>query len=502
MLRKFVPFLIMAALFLKIPIYGDSFFFEDPFFLSPYSWGNPAYLIEERTPELLKFQSLYYNEKGDYHSFLMPKSNSIFKQSVSGKKEVKNKQFFKGDFAYIRHELKHTLMTKDIPFGMPFLLGDDEMGKQEYDGLLLNGEFCSPSYVKNMNWGFQIDYYVDDGVKDDFPHPTANHNLLNVNLGIDYHFNSLFHLGIFSGFYQGNEEISYREDKSKAKVPIIQKYNHFSFPEEYEKNTETRILDENGFRLNFTLRYPFLQGTSLTAFTWTNSNKKFKDNGSDPYQAGDWENNHFLFSHGAVYDFKNLRFRVQSDYQYENPVSRHPLYQLTIADIQNWKHSPYLVISLNQFEKILPVFSGGCSWEGMDFYDGQGQSHWKNNYFIYFFKPEFRMEWNRFLYSIDCSYQYKTYDKKMLERYNTQEDFGKMNELWDFYFCDTEMFRVSGMMVLKTENKGFYSLKIIYEREKVKDQWNKEFIGKTRNQFYAVLDIYFDLYSFTKEGSQ
>jgi hypothetical protein len=245
---------------------------------------NPAFLKFSKKDELLGLSVGLNNSKGFFKGFLDPEQESKYLLSATGKKSIEENQYFKGSFNIVRHERQNWdwIFVREYDKNI-FLLGDSTTGNSRFTGILLNSEY-SLRIANNYLLGVNLDYLVDEGIKEVSPRPTSEYRYIDVTLGAGYDGIKGVSLGIKGNIIDKTEKIVYQEDEGALTTEtIILKFRGYDYPNVFRKKSEVRYSYINQYLGQFDYTINAVENLLITGYVNSGAeNSVVKDNSINP----------------------------------------------------------------------------------------------------------------------------------------------------------------------------------------------------------------------------
>lgn len=292
---------------------------------------NPAFLKFGKEEELLGFRSGINHFNGSFKRFIDPEEENLYTFSASGQKSIEGNQFFKGSFNLIRLERLNWdwIFVREYDKSI-FLIGDSTTGKSRFTGILLNSEY-SIKIPGDILFGAEINYLVDEGLKEVSPRPTSEHRYINVNLGLGYTGFGDLTLGVKGSVNDQMEKVVYQEDQGAlTRETIILKFRGFDYPNVFRKKSEVRYSYVNRYTGQFDFAYlsngPLrISGVVSTGF----ENSLVKDNSINPESDGFMQNKLISASVISNYQLSNeFNIGLCFDSKFEDLWGKSPRYNV------------------------------------------------------------------------------------------------------------------------------------------------------------------------------
>lgn len=249
---------------------------------------NPAFLKFSKKDELLGLSVGFNNSKGFFKGFLDPEQESKYLLSATGKKSIEENQYFKGSFNIVRHERQNWdwIFVREYDKNI-FLLGDSTTGNSRFTGILLNSEY-SLRIANNYLLGVNLDYLVDEGIKEVSPRPTSEYRYIDVTLGAGYDGIKGVSLGIKGNIIDKTEKIVYQEDEGALTTEtIILKFRGYDYPNVFRKKSEVRYSYINQYLGQFDYTINAVENLLITGYVNSGAeNSVVKDNSINPESDG------------------------------------------------------------------------------------------------------------------------------------------------------------------------------------------------------------------------
>lgn len=278
---------------------------------------NPAFLKFGHEEELLGFRSGINHFNGSFKRFVDPEEENFYTLSASGQKSIDENQFFKGSFNLIRLERLNWdwIFVREYDKNI-FSIGDSTSGKSRFTGILLNSEY-SIKIPGDILFGAEINYLVDEGLKEVSPRPTSEHRYIDLSLGLGYTGFGDLTLGIKGNVLDKMEKVVYQEDQGAlTKETIIFKFRGYDYPNVFRKKSEVRYSYGNSYFGQFDLAYQNNGPVRISGFASTGiENYLVKDNAINPESDGYMQNN--IMSAGVISNYQvssefNIGFSVNT----------------------------------------------------------------------------------------------------------------------------------------------------------------------------------------------
>ncbi|MHC1737832.1 MAG: DUF6850 family outer membrane beta-barrel protein [Ignavibacteriaceae bacterium] len=273
--------------------------------LNQYYFGkNPAFLKFGKEDELLGFRSGINHFNGSFKRFIDPEEENLYTLSASGQKSIDGNQFFKGSFNLIRLERLNWdwIFVREYEKSI-FLIGDSTSGKSRFTGILLNSEY-SIRIPGDILFGAEINYLVDEGLKEVSPRPTSEHRYIDVSLGLGYTGFGDLTLGVKGNVHDQMEKVVYQEDQGAlTKETIILKFRGYDYPNVFRKKSEVRYSYGNSYFGQFDFAYRNNGPFRISGFVSTGiENYLVKDDAINPESDGYMQNN--IISAGVISNYQ------------------------------------------------------------------------------------------------------------------------------------------------------------------------------------------------------
>ncbi|MCU7496207.1 MAG: hypothetical protein HF314_10805 [Ignavibacteria bacterium] len=466
---------------------------------SYYIGGNPAFLKweNENKEQLLSIQSSYQNEDGAFHKFIEPATNRLYQVMATGRKDIDSSQVFKGSFGFERQERRNWswLVTKNYSIMNPFLFGDSTTGNTHYNGIIMNAQYGAEVW-KGLLAGFEVNYAVDQGLKEVAPRPTSDHRDIMFKLGLGYRVTDNLSIGAVGKFYDYNEEISYKEDEGAvAKEILLLKFKGYDFPFTNKKKTEERFSYQNGAFGYFTVSYK-TPGFSVAAYAGGGLEQlTIKEDALDPRRQGYWKNSTVEAALQSSIDLsKDLKLGLYYEFKNEDMWARHPEYEVLMMENSSPSH---LVASGLQYVLSPAATLGleaGASRQSYDYKDYYSALSWATKGVEAFASAGVNMRWSR-LFSTFISYRFSNFaadDSKLTV--SEPSAYFTDYRLKDIAFYQTDFRQQTGNFWLRVEpgTWGLISLKISYSNKKAMD--DVVFSSLKRDDFTSCLELRLKVY--------
>jgi len=280
--------------------------------LNQYFYGkNPAFLQFGQEEELLGLRSGIKHFNGSFKRFIDPGEENLYTLSASGQKSIDENQFFKGSFNLIRLERLNWdwIFTREYDKNI-FLIGDSTSGRSRFTGILLNSEY-SIKIMDDFLFGADINYLVDEGLKEVSPRPVSEHRYIDFSLGLGYTGFGDITLGIKGDVNDKMEKVVYQEDQGAlTKETIILKFRGYDYPNVFRKKSEVRYSYGNSYSGQFDFAYNNNGPLRITGFAAAGiENYLLKDDAINPESDGFMLNS--IISAGIISNYQvNSEFDI------------------------------------------------------------------------------------------------------------------------------------------------------------------------------------------------
>lgn len=305
--------------------------------VNPYELSkNPALLEFDKSDELLRITSSVNTKSGDYKSTFDPRTHNIYSVTFSGKKKLDDSKIFNGTFGFIKDERKNWLwiFSKNYKTGNPFLLGDFSSGYSRFNGIHSEASY-SEALSNRLSLGGMISYLVDEGLKNVSPRPESKHLNISLKIGFSYKFSQSLINAVSLKFTDLQEEIIYKEDQeSVLKEITLLKFRGIDFPIVVNKKTESKIVYDNNYELNYDIFY-FINHKFKVAFSFLYGifQSTSKENLIQPQLVGYFQNS--FNSQQLIIDYHPIKrtsvFLLISN-SFSNSWAKHPNYNILLSD--------------------------------------------------------------------------------------------------------------------------------------------------------------------------
>lgn len=194
-------------------------FTTDSYYLS----GNPAWLILEKYKDATILNSFYSTKSGEYRRRFSEKRNNFLKVGASIIKNLKSAGVFYGRFNYNYEKRKdnYQILTKRTYTGNPFYLRDNTTGDMKYTGPAMSLLY-SLNLLKQLSFGLQVDYAVDNGLKEVFTYAESVNRDVNLKGGFVYKPETDLKLGMHYSFNSYQEKLMMQDVNNRS----VEVYRH------------------------------------------------------------------------------------------------------------------------------------------------------------------------------------------------------------------------------------------------------------------------------------
>lgn len=317
--------------------------FNNGLFADPYMTGdNPAYLENDGRDQLLEVETSYFDEDGDFRSFIEPGNERMYQLLFSGKKILDDNQIFKGSFAVQRREFRewNWLANRNYDTGNPFLIGDSTSGRTRYNGIIMKAEY-SGNITECLTTGIALEYGVDEGLKEVAPRPTSDHRDITGVLGFRYKVLPSLSIGVTGKAYDYHEQIDFREDEGAIyDETILLKFRGYDYPFVLFKKVETRYAYHNGYFGGFDAVWNPANNMTISANV-SNGLEQIvvKEDANNPESAGFWKNEVFSAKLAARYNpSDDLSIGMLYSFNSENNWAKHPKFKVIYSEQEKPAH--------------------------------------------------------------------------------------------------------------------------------------------------------------------
>ena len=299
-----------------------------------YIGGNPAYLKFDNSDELLSIQSTYTNETGDYKKYIDPETTRLYQLSFTGKKTLDSQQVFKGSFGIQKLERKKWdwFFTKYYDNWNPFLFGDSTSGNSHYNGIVMNAGYSAVLGGKYLI-GANINYSVDEGLKEVTPHPTSKNRDIDFSFGGGYLLNDKISFGAYANIYDYQEIIDYEQDDfALYQETILLKYTSYNRPYVLPVKTGTRYSYQNGYSGYANMTAKPNEWISTAVYVGGGfEHSTLQDGSTVVYPAGYYENTFYKGGVNALFNITDkLNAGLYYDFKIDDMWARHPSFDVVI----------------------------------------------------------------------------------------------------------------------------------------------------------------------------
>ncbi|HDQ00646.1 MAG TPA: hypothetical protein ENN22_15885 [bacterium] len=461
---------------------------------SPYElFYNPALLIQDPEPEVLCLRSVVNNSEGGFKPFVQPGRTSLYRQSVSGKKQINAHQIFKGRFGFqklVRDEWDW-LATRDLHFGMPFLLGDATSGATHFNAILIKAEYCH--LFEKLSLGVSLDYQVDEGLKEVSPKPTSKHRDIHFTIGAGYKLSKKLSLEMITSVSDNNEEIYYREDKTSAYQEVtLVKFRGYDLPLLLNKKVETRYGYFDDYRFAGSVRYKWAEKSFVQTYFENGIQQiNIQDNAIDPREEGYWQNH--LISGGlkSVWSIgEGVFWRLHYHYGSQAMWARHPNYNTVMSDVKLPQQAIATQAELHLNSELQLLISTGFGVSKIEYSD-------------YFSALDWSAEQQRWSLRTGTNYQIRpALGTSIFAGYANVNSSGVAGQLkpdvqyrqTDIDYYLTQFREITVDMAWRIFFRDFGLVNLIAEYRRITPGGSQLFDRKTRSELFLKLEIWVKAY--------
>ncbi|NOZ61305.1 MAG: hypothetical protein GXO74_06455 [Calditrichaeota bacterium] len=421
-------------------------------------FSNPAHLFEDWHEEILYIRSEASGEDGDFKPFVQPGRLMFLSQSVSGKKQIDSLQIFRGSFQ-VQKQIRADwdwFATRDMLFGMPFLLGDSSRGDTRFNGIAMSAEYCRK--INKFHLGASLDYYVDEGLKKVSPKPTSKHRDIIFRAGVEYQPAKRWQLSALFSVADNQEEIYYREDQSSYyQETTLFKFRGYDFPLVFNKKTETRYGYFNEYGVVGAAKYSTENGSSLTTFFEQRLQQNdIKDNSVNPQNQGYWQN--VIYAGGIRGGIRFHRLVLASAYRYrtESSWAKHPDFRTLLTETRVPGHK----LSIAGRYQLNAKASAGIEIEGnfrdIDYRDYYSAVDWAVKQMNWQEKAGVQIQWRPALFTFLSVSTFQGLVSDKFLSVQSPSDFWKWRQAdVEYFFTDHRGYRLDFEMMFYWKYLGF-----------------------------------------------
>ncbi|HEX2962285.1 MAG TPA: hypothetical protein VHO43_10875 [Ignavibacteriales bacterium] len=466
---------------------------------SYYTGQNPAFLKweNENKEQLLSVESSYLNKDGDFRRFVDPAQERLYQLMATGRKDIDSFQTFKGSFGFQRQERRNWswLATKDYSTDNPFLFGDSTTGNTHYNGIIMNAQYAAQLW-KTILAGFELNYGVDQGLKEVAPRPTSAHRDIMIKLGLGCRITDELTVGAMGKIYDNNEEVSYKEDEGAvSKEILLLKFKGYDYPFVNKKKTEERYSYQNGAFGYLTASF-IKEGFAASAYFGTGLEQiTLKDDALDPQRQGYWKNSSY---EGAIQSFLSLSERLSLGLYYsfktESMWARHPSFSVLMMENSLPRHYAASGLQYILNPNVTLGLEGGIEKLSYDYKDYYSALSWGVKGVEAFASAGCSIRWNR-LISTFTAYSFSNYganDIKLsiAEPTAYYTDF-RIRDIAS-YQADFQQHRATLRLSVEPGLWGIINLNLFYSSRKAASE--NLFSGIKRNDFTSSLELRLKVY--------
>jgi len=297
------------------------------------SGGNPAWLFFSQEESALRVHLSTRSSTGGYHRPFEPGYENSYEYCVEGARELAGRHAVKGQFGF-QQELRgdwRWMSTKSYDNGSPFLLADSTVGATSYSGIVLSGIYSvllSDGFVA----GAQLNYGVNNGLKEVSPKPTSTNRDLSTILGVAYILDKTSVIGLMFKYADRQEEIVYQVDQGAiSQQTILYKFRGIDSYLRVTNNTETRRSQFRSYRGIVNIAMNVEENTAIVADGGGGVETiSLTDGGTSPISQGYWQNSIGEIHLRAQRSWNDLIIAAAVEYLMSNQWARHPMYDVTL----------------------------------------------------------------------------------------------------------------------------------------------------------------------------
>ena len=458
-------------------------------------FSNPAHLFEDWHEEILYIRSGVSGEEGDFRPFVQPGRLMFFTQSVSGKKQIDSLQIFRGSFQ-VQKQIRANwdwFATRDMLFGMPFLLGDSSRGDTRFNGIAMSAEYCRK--INKFHLGASLDYYVDEGLKKVSPKPTSKHRDIVFRIGAEFHPSNKWQLSALFSVADNQEEIYYREDQSSYyQETTLFKFRGYDFPLVFNKKTETRYGYFNEYGVVGAAKYSTENGSSLTTFFEQRLQQNdIKDNSVNPQNQGYWQNVIYAGGFRGRIHFSRMMLTTDYRFQTESSWAKHPDFRTLVTETEIPEHQ----FSLGGTYLLNPKISAGLeiktNFQKIDYRDYYSDVDWSVKRLNWQEQAGVRVEWRPALFTF---FSVSTFQGLVSDDFLSD---GLHSDFWqvrkadvEYFFAESSGYRFDFELMFYLKYFGFVQWHLGWQQLSSADK--SYFHGKNRSQLSTALTLQLKAY--------
>jgi hypothetical protein len=297
------------------------------------SGGNPAWLFFSKEESALRAHLATRNSTGDYHRPFEPGYESLYEYGVEGTRELAGRHAVKGEFGFQQHVRGdwQWMSTKSYDNGSPFLLADSSIGATSYSGIVLSGIYSvllSDDFVA----GAQLNYGVNNGLKEVSPKPTSTNRDISTVLGIAYILDKTSVIGLMFKYADRQEEIVYQVDQGAiSQQTILYKFRGIDSYLRVTNNTETRRYQFRSYRGIANLAMMVEENTAIVADGGGGVETiGLTDGGTSPVSQGYWQNGIGEVHLRAQRSWNDITLAATAEYSTSDQWAKHPTYDVVL----------------------------------------------------------------------------------------------------------------------------------------------------------------------------
>ncbi|MDG5767565.1 hypothetical protein QA596_08830 [Balneolales bacterium ANBcel1] len=258
----------------------------------PFDWagktGNPALLLYSHRGDALRMESGYSDERGRYRRFVDPANQVQYDLHAHGSRTTGDRRLYSGSFGFRRLELhdRQWISTREHEAAHPFLIGDSTSGMSRYHEIHLTG-----SYTYRINnygsVGAQVDYSVDEGMKEVAPKPLSTHRSFGITAGgaLDH---GPLRWGVHGSFTDREEELRYTEyEGSILDETRLIFFRGYDLPVVQYRNRETRLTRSSRWSYGSHLSWQLSEGLLFhVQYTGSHTSLRIEEDLTRPRDEG------------------------------------------------------------------------------------------------------------------------------------------------------------------------------------------------------------------------
>jgi hypothetical protein len=351
----FLPALTASSQTLSTPSIGLATVAEDRrhgIFSSERN-GNPAWLfLDHISPDLwIHLNGGAHN--GAFRGSFEPGTTSEYQYFVEGAKNLGDLQVVRGEFGF-HQDFRSDWMwmdSKGYRTTNPFLLGDSSTGETVYRGIVMRAQY---GMLLADQWimGVEMEYGVNNGVKNVTPKPISTNRDLKTSVGVGYVFESGLHVGGFFRYTDQQEEISFVDEGSAVLTEtVLFKYRGLDRFLRLTKKNETRNTQLRGYEGIATATFTLDENTDVAAFGGGGVvGTTVRDGGTSPIAQGYWQDGRGEGHFKLHRRFGSTTVGLQADYFRDSYWARHPEYDVLFME----GHASSLVVGGGLETPVVP----------------------------------------------------------------------------------------------------------------------------------------------------